>query len=37
MATRAAELGGSFALGINAPRGTILQWRVPLGGSPARI
>jgi signal transduction histidine kinase len=37
MASRAAELGGSFALGINAPRGTVLQWRVPLGGSPARI
>jgi signal transduction histidine kinase len=37
MASRAAELGGSFALGINSPRGTILQWRVPLGGSPAGI
>jgi signal transduction histidine kinase len=37
MASRAAELRGSFALGINTPRGTILQWRVPLGGAPARI
>jgi signal transduction histidine kinase len=37
MASRAADLGGSFALGINTPRGTVLQWRVPLGGSPAGI
>jgi signal transduction histidine kinase len=35
MASRAADLGGSFALGINTPRGTILQWRVPLGGPTA--
>jgi signal transduction histidine kinase len=37
MASRAADLGGSFALGINTPRGTVLQWRVPLGDSPAGI
>jgi signal transduction histidine kinase len=37
MASRAADLGGSFALGINTPCGTILQWRVPLRGSPATI
>ena len=37
MAARAADLGGSFALGINTPRGTVLQWRVPLGGSRAGI
>ena len=37
MASRAADLGGSFALGINTPSGTILQWRVPLEGSPAGI
>ena len=37
MASRAADLGGSFALGINTPRGTVLQWRVPLGGSPTPI
>jgi signal transduction histidine kinase len=37
MASRAADLGGSFALGINTPRGTVLQWRVPLEGSPAGI
>jgi signal transduction histidine kinase len=31
MAARATTLGGSFALGINAPHGTLVQWRVPLG------
>jgi len=31
MASRADALGGSFALGAHDPRGTVLQWRVPLG------
>ena len=34
MAARADSLGGSFALGAHSPHGTVLQWRVPLGGPP---
>ena len=37
MAARADSLGGSFALGAHSPRGTVLQWRVPLGGPPPAI
>ena len=37
MAARADSLGGSFALGAHNPRGTVLQWRVPLGGPPPAI
>ena len=29
LAARAARLGGSFELRSNAPRGTVLEWRVP--------
>jgi len=37
MASRADALSGSFALGAHNPRGTILQWRVPLGEPPRAI
>ena len=37
MAARADSLGGSFALGAHSPRGTVLQWRVPLGGPAPAI
>ena len=31
----AGTAAGSFAVGPHSARGTVLQWRVPLGGSPA--
>jgi signal transduction histidine kinase len=31
MASRAAALGGSFEVGPRNPRGSVLEWRVPLG------
>ena len=34
MASRAAELGGSFALGIKTPRGTIVAVAGPAGRLP---
>jgi signal transduction histidine kinase len=37
MATRAAALHGTFAVGPHSAGGTVVEWRVPLGGSPARI
>jgi signal transduction histidine kinase len=37
MAVRADVLGGSFALGAHSPRGTVLQWRVPLVDPPPTI
>ena len=37
MATRAAALQGTFAVGPHSAGGTVVEWRVPLGGSPARI
>ena len=30
MASRAAALGGSFDVGAGSPRGTVVEWRVPL-------
>jgi signal transduction histidine kinase len=31
MAARAAALGGTFDVGTRPPRGTVVEWRVPLG------
>ena len=31
MASRAAALDGSFEVGVRSPRGTVVEWRVPLG------
>ena len=36
MATRAMALGGTFEVGPRAPRGTLVEWRVPLGTSRHR-
>ena len=40
METRACALGGTFALRRHEPRGTLVEWRVPLatlsaGGAPS--
>ena len=35
METRAAALGGTFALRDHEPPGTLVEWRVPLATSPA--
>jgi two-component system, NarL family, sensor histidine kinase DevS len=37
MAERAAALGGVFEVSARPPRGTVVEWRVPLVGSPATI
>jgi signal transduction histidine kinase len=36
MASRAAALGGSFEMGTRDPQGTVVDWRVPLGGISPR-
>jgi signal transduction histidine kinase len=36
MASRADALGGSFEVGLRTPRGTVVEWRVPLGGATGR-
>ena len=36
MRDRAERHGGTFSLGENRPRGTVLEWQVPLGGSGVR-
>ena len=37
MASRAAALHGTFVVGPHSAGGTMVEWRVPLGGSPTRI
>ncbi|MFZ3573041.1 GAF domain-containing protein [Streptomyces sp. BH097] len=36
MRTRAESLGGAFAVSAGSPTGTLLEWSVPLGPTPAQ-
>ena len=35
MRHRAEKLGGTFKVGENQPRGTVVEWMVPIGGGRA--